>query len=52
MVEKELFYEKKYATIGVNADDNVHLNKPLKFPTLAIIIRCVFWEGEKSYPQI
>ena len=49
---KELFYEKNYATIGVNTDDDVPLNKPLKFPTLTIIIRCVFQEGEKLYPQI
>ena len=50
---KELFYEKNYARIGVNTDDNdVPLNKPLKFPTLTIIIRCVFQEGEKLYPQI
>ena len=48
---KELFYEKNYARIGVNTDD-VPLNKPLKFPTLTIIIRCVFQEGEKLYPQI
>ena len=39
---KELFYEKNYARIGVNTDDDVPLNKPLKFPTLTIIIRCVF----------
>ena len=39
---KELFYEKHYARIGVNADDNVPLNKKLKFPTLTIISRCVF----------
>ena len=49
---KELFYEKNYARIGVNADDDLPLNKPLKFPTLTIIIRCVFQEGEKLYPQI
>ena len=49
---KELFYEKSYARIGVNTDDDVSLNKPLKFPTLTIIIRCVFQEGEKLYPQI
>ena len=50
---KELFYEKNYARIGVNTDENdVPLNKPLKFPTLTIIIRCVFQEGEKLYPQI
>ena len=49
---KELFYEKNYARIGVNTDDDVPLNKSLKFPTLTIIIRCVFQEGEKLYPQI
>ena len=40
--EKELIYEKNYARIEVNTDDDVPLNKPLKFPTLAIIIRCIF----------
>ena len=49
---KELICEKNYARIGVNTDDDVPLNKPLKFPTLTIIIRCVFQEGEKLYPQI
>ena len=28
------------------------LNKQLNFPTLTIIIRCAFEEGEKLYPQI
>ena len=49
---KELFYEKNYARIGVNTDDDVPLNKPLKFPTLTIIITWVFEEGEKLYPSI
>ena len=44
--------KKNYARIGVNTDDDVTLNKPLKFPTLTIIIRCVFQEGEKLHPQI
>ena len=48
----ELFYEKNYARIGVNTDDDLPLNKPLKFQTLTIIIRYVFQEGEKLYPQI
>ena len=49
---KELFYEKNYARIGVNTDDDLPLNKQLKFPTLTIIIRCVLQKGEKLYPQI
>ena len=28
---KELFYEKNYARIGINTDDDLPLNKPLKF---------------------
>ena len=52
MVEKSYFIKKNYARIGVNTDDDVPLNKPLKFPTFTIIIRCVFQEGEKLYLQI
>ena len=47
---KEMFYQKNYDRIGVNNADNVPLNKKLKFPTL-IIIRCVFEESSKRYPQ-
>ena len=49
---KELFYEKNYSRIGVNTDDDIPLNKPLKFPTLTIITRCVFQNGETLNPQI
>ena len=48
--EKELIYEKNYARIGVSTNDNIPLNKQLKFPTLIIIIKCVFQEGEKLDP--
>ena len=51
-VGKELFYERNYARIGINTDDDLPLNKPLKFPALTIIIRCVFQKGEEPYPQI
>ena len=49
---KDLFYEKNYARIGINIDDDLPLNKQLNFPTLAIIMRCVLQEREKLYPQI
>ena len=45
-------YEKNYRRIGVNTDDDIPLNKTLKFPTLTIIIGCVFQNGETLYPQI
>ena len=46
---KELFYEKNYARVVINTDDDLPLNKQLKFPTLIIIIRCIFQEGKKLY---
>ena len=49
---KDLLYEKNYARIGINTDDDLPLNKPLKFPMLTIIIRCVFQEGKKLHLQI
>ena len=49
---EELYYEEDYVKIGVNTDDNVPLNKKLKFPSLTIIIRCVFEESGRLYLQI
>ena len=50
---KELFYDKNYARIGVNTDDDdVPLDKKWKFPLLTIIIRCVFQNGNKLQPQV
>ena len=44
--------KKNYARIGVNIHDHIPLNKPLKFPMLLIITRCVLQKNEKLYPQI
>ena len=49
---EKLFYEKHYAKIRVNTDDNVPLNKQLKFPSLTTIIRCISKNGKKLYPQV
>ena len=49
---KKLFYEKNHAKIKINTYDDIPLDKKLNFPTLIIIIRCVFQEGEKLYSQI
>ena len=38
--------------IEFNFDDNLPLNKPLKFHKMTLIIRCVFSEGGKLYPKI
>ena len=48
---KENDYEKDYLKIKFNSDDDLPLNKPLKFHAMAIIIGSVF-EGDKLYPQV
>ena len=48
----ECDYEKDYMKIKFNSDDDLPLNKPLKFHLMTIIIRCVFSEDGKFYPQL
>ena len=49
---KENAYGKDYIKIKFNSDDDLPLNKPLKFHTMTIIIRSVFKEDGKLYPKI
>ena len=48
----ECDYEKDYMKIKFNSDDDLPLNKPLKFHNMTIIIRSVFEEDGKLYPQV
>ena len=45
-------YEKDYMKIKFNSDDDIPLNKPLKFYNMAVTIRSVFEEDVKLYPQV
>ena len=38
--------------IKFNSDDDLPLNKPLKFNAITIIIRSVFEEDDKLYPEL
>ena len=38
--------------IKFNSDDDLPLNKPLEFHVMTIIIRSVFEEDGKLYPQL
>ena len=49
---KENNYEKDYMKIKFNSDDNLPLNKPLKFHAMTLIIMSVFEEDGKFYPQV
>ena len=45
-------YGKDYMKIKFNYDNDLPLNKLLKFHLMTIIIRCVFSEDGKLYPQL
>ena len=45
-------YEKDYMKIKFKSDDHSLLNKPLKLYNMTIIIRSVFEEDGKLYPQV
>ena len=48
----ECDYEKDYMKIKFNSDDDLPLNKSLKFRLMIITIRHVFEEDIKLYPQV
>ena len=49
---KENHYAKNYMKIKFNSDDDLPLNKQLKFHNMTITIRAVFEEDGKLYRQV
>ena len=47
-----LEYLKDYMKIKFSSDDNLALNKRLKFHNMTVTIRCVFSEDNKLYSQV
>ena len=47
-----LEYAEDYMKIRFNSDNNLPLNKTLKFYNITVTIRCVFKEDNKFYPQV
>ena len=52
MFYKENDHWKDYMKIKFNSDDDLLLNKPLKFYAMTITIRSAFEEGVKLYLQV
>ena len=50
--KSECEYVKDYMKIKFDSDDNLPLNKPLRFHLMTINIRSVFKEDGKLYPQL
>ena len=49
---KENDYRKDYMKIKFNSDNDLPLNKPLIVHAMTIIIRSLFKEASKLYPQV
>ena len=50
--DKKGEYEKDFMKINFNSDDNLPLNKMLKLHMLTVIVRTLFEEDSKYYPQV
>ena len=49
---KKIEYEKDFKKIRFESNDDLPMNKPIKLRLLTIIIRSVFSEDGKFYPQL
>ena len=49
---KKIEYEKDFKKIRFESNDDLPMNKPIKLRLLTIIIRSVFSENGKFYPQL
>ena len=45
-------YEEKYMKIKLNSDEELPLNKTIEIPIMTIVVRGIFYENDKNYPQV
>ena len=45
-------YDEKYMKIKFNLDDELPLNKMIETPIMIIVVRAVFHENNRYYPQV
>ena len=50
--DEKIEYGKDFKKIRFESNDDLPLNKPIKLHLLTIIIRSVFSEDSKFYPQL
>ena len=49
--DKQDEYNEKYMKVKFDSDDNLPLDKVLSLPKVTIVVRSVFQEDNKYYPQ-
>ena len=45
-------YGEKYLKVKFNSDGELPLNKTIEIPTITIVVRAIFLENDKYYPQV
>ena len=45
-------YDQTYIKIKLNSDDKLPLNKMIEIPVMVIVVRAIFYENNKYYPQV
>ena len=45
-------YDQIYIKIKLNSDDKLPLNKMIEIPVMVIVVRAIFYENNKYYPQV
>ena len=45
-------YDEKYMKIKFDSDDELPRNKTIEIPSMVIVVRAVFDENNKYYPQV
>ena len=45
-------YDKKYVKIKFNSDDELPLYKTIEIPGMTKVVRTIFYENNKYYPQV
>ena len=45
-------YDEKYMKVKLNSDDELPLNETIEIPSMIIVVRSIFHENNKHYPQV
>ena len=45
-------YDEKYMKIEFDSNDKLLLNKMIQIPVMAIVVRGIFYQNNKYYPQV
>ena len=45
-------FDEKYMKIKFDLDDELPLIKTINVPTMTIVVRAIFYENNKYYPQV